>query len=384
LSLRIAAVIFVALGASLAQQPNTPNASMVVNGVSGPPYPITGVTLPVGLIQNVVVSSVATNAPFVLFGAPSLYANGWPVLGGELLDVNIGAGAFVLADGVANPAVFNTGAGAFVANLLLPVTATIGTQTAFQCLVADPSAPSGARLTAATDTTVSPGLTVLTLATPNDGGVPVDFTAYGFTFPYYASNWTRIFVNNDGNVTFGGASTNFTPSPAAFQFHQPRIAPMWSDLDRSFPGASITATINPGVFAGPATVTIDWIAMAEWNNIGARHTFQLVMNAVTGDLTFNHPTSNVATIADQFVGITPGQNLLPPSGVFAPFRNLSTLPGAPQLGPPNDAFWEWFGTVGGFAPTYTQGFTNPWDMAGTTTTFTAIGAGAPGAAYNGN
>ena len=48
-----------------AQQPNSFNASMQVNGVAGPPYPITGVGLPRGLPQNVVITSLAPNAPFL-------------------------------------------------------------------------------------------------------------------------------------------------------------------------------------------------------------------------------------------------------------------------------------------------------------------------------
>lgn len=374
--------VLLVLGVAGAQQPNTFQASMQINGVAGPPFPITGVNLPRGLPQNVVISGAVPNAPFVLFGAAALNANGYSVLGGELLDVNIGLGGFVLLDGVANPTVFNTGpAASFNSSVVLPATATIGTMAAFQCLINDPSAPFGSRLTAASEVTVSQGLTVVTISTPNNGGALFDFVPYGLTFPYYANVWTRMFINTDGNVTFGSSSGDFTPTPSEFRTQQPRIAPMWTDLDQSFFGASITATVDQSGLLGFPTVTVDWIQMAEWNNSGARHTFQLVMNMVTGDITINHDPFNVAMVYDEFMGIGPGQNILPPNGQWPAYTDLSTLPGSPVTGTPNMAFWEWYGLVG--MTYYTQGFNNPWDMTGTTTNFLAIGAGAAGAFYYG-
>ena len=146
-------VLFALLaGVVTAQQPNTFNASMQVNGVAGTPYPITSVSLPRGLAQNVVISSLAANAPFVLFGANSLTPSGWSVLGGQLLDVDINVGGFILLDGIVNPTVFNTGpTGSFNSTVVLPATTPIGTQAAFQALVADPTVPVYAtRLPAAT------------------------------------------------------------------------------------------------------------------------------------------------------------------------------------------------------------------------------------------
>jgi len=376
--------VFFVLGIAGAQQPNTFNASMVINGTAGPPYPITGVNLPRGLPQNVVISSSTLNAPFVLFGAPFMYANGgYSVLGGELLDVNIGVGGFILLDGIANPTVFNTGAtGAFNSSVTLSSTATLGTQAAFQCLVADVAAPFGSRLTAASEVTVTQGLTVLTLSTPNNGGALVNLNSYGLSFPFYANLWTNMFVNTDGNVTFGSQSGDFTPTPSEFRTQQPRIAPMWTDLDQSYFGASITATIDQSGLFGFPTVTVDWIQMAEWSNTGARHTFQLVMNLVSGDITINHDPFNVAMIYDELMGIGPGQNLLPPSGMWAATQDLSTLPANPYLGAPNEAFWEWFGLVG--MTYYTQGYNNPWDMTGRTNNFLAVGVGASGGYYYAN
>ncbi len=380
-------VLFALLaGVVTAQQPNTFYASMQVNGVAGPPYPITSVSLPRGLAQNVVISSLAANAPFVLFGANGLTPSGWSVLGGQLLDVDINVGGFILLDGIVNPTVFNTGpTGSFNSTVVLPATTPIGTQAAFQALVADPTVPVYAtRLTAASGVIVSQGLTVIPISTANNGGALFDFVPYGMTFPYYSNTWTRMFVNTDGNVTFGSASGDFTPTPTEFRTQQPRIAPFWTDLDQAFFGASITVTVDQSGLTPFPTVTVDWIDMAEWANAGARHTFQLVMNMVTGDIQINHDPFNGAMVYDQLMGIAPGGNIIPAGGWPAQ-QNLSSLSGTPYFGAVNEAFWEWFGLNNGTMPYYTAGINNPWDMTGTTTNFTAISAGVPNMAqYYGN
>ena len=369
-----------------AQQPNSYNASMQVNGVAGPPYPIAGVSLPRGLPQNVVISSLTPNAPFVLFGAAGLSPAGWPVLGGQLLDVDINVGGFILLDGIVNPTVFNTGpTGSFNSSVVLPATTPIGTQAAFQSLVADPTVPIYATtLTAASGVTVSQGLTVVPISSPNNGGALFSFTPYGMTFPYYSNTWTRMFVNTDGNVTFGSASGDFTPTPTEFRTQQPRIAPFWTDLDQAFAGAGIFVTVNQSGLTPFPTVPVDWIQMAEWANAGGRHTFQLVMNMVTGDIQVNHDPFNGAMVYDQLMGISPGGNIIPAAG-WPPQMNLSALPGTPYFGAVNEAFWEWYGLTNGTMPYYTAGINNPWDMTGTTTNFTAISAGVPNMAqYYGN
>ena len=363
-----------------AQQPNSFNASMQVNGVAGPPYPITGVGLPRGLPQNVVITSLAPNAPFILFGAASLYPSGSSVLGGQLLDVDIDNGGFILLDGSINPTTFNTGpTGNFNNTVVLPASAAIGTQAAFQSLVADPTVSIyAATLTAATEVVVSQGLTIVPItfggSEPGRPGTLFSFVPYGMTFPFYSNTYTSMFVNSDGHCTFGVNNSDFTPTPTEFRTGPPRIAPFWTDLDPGVYGASVTVTVDQSGLTPFPTVTVDWNEMAEWSNTGARHTFQLVLNMVTGDIQVNHSPFNVAMIYDQLMGIVPGGNIVPAGGWPAQY-NLSTLPGTPYFGAVNEAFWEWYGLVG--MTYYSAGFHNPWDMVGTTTNWLAISPGVP-------
>ncbi len=359
-----------------AQQPNTANASLTVNGGAGPTYPITGIAVSAGAPVPVTISG-PTNAPFILFGALALLPTGTPVLTGQLLDVDLSAGGFVVFDGVSQPAVFSTGLlGVFSTAPLLPPGAPVGATAAFQCLVGNPTGPPGSEsLTAATQIVVAAGASVIPLSAPNNGGALVDLSAFGLSFSFYGTAWTQMFVNTDGNITFGSASGDFTPTIAEFASQQPRIAPMWTDLDAGFPGASMSAVVDPsGTFT---IVSVLWTQMAEWNNVGSRHTFSVSLTIGTDDISITHDPFNNGAVYPVIMGIGPGQNVFTPGALaIAPQKNLSLLPTAPTAGAPNEAFYELFVPAPGVIPVFPipVGPPNPWDMAGTTTTFIALGS----------
>ena len=374
----LTAAFFLLATFALGQQPNTANASLVLDGRDGPTFPITGGTMSPGFQQRLRLDGPAS-APFGVVIAGGLLSQGFPLFGAELLDLDL-SGPFVIPiDGVANPYWAIPASGTYYAYFSIPATVTVGTALAAQGLVLDPSAPSARRLTAASLVDIVPPTTVIFLTPPNDGGAVFDFTALGMTFPFYGNVHTRMFVNTDGNITFGSASSDFTPTPIDFQTQQPRIAPQWTDLTLGYPGAAITVTVSQ---ATVPEIRVDWIMMAEWQNIGARHTFATILNMNTGDVTFVHSPLNVAMVYDELMGITPGSNLTPPGG-FPAQSNLSALPTTPTAGSPMGAFWEWFGLANGSMPFYTAGVSNPWDMTGTTTRFIANQPGTAGAWYLG-
>lgn len=51
-----------------------------------------------------------------------------------------------------------------------------------------------------------------------------------FSFPYQGQNWSSVFVNANGNLTFGIGSTDYTESANELLSGPPRIAALWDDL----------------------------------------------------------------------------------------------------------------------------------------------------------
>ena len=50
---------------------------------------------------------------------------------------------------------------------------------------------------------------------------------------FFGTTWTGLYVNNNGNVTFGSGLYSFTPTSIGGSFSSPIIAPFWGDVDTS-------------------------------------------------------------------------------------------------------------------------------------------------------
>ena len=62
-------------------------------------------------------------------------------------------------------------------------------------------------------------------------------------FDFYGVNHTEVFLNANGNLTFGAADTDFGGTDTELLDQEPRIAPMWADVSPNISG-SITVCIN--------------------------------------------------------------------------------------------------------------------------------------------
>lgn len=119
--------------------------------------------------------------------------------------------------------------------------------------------------------------------TRNDDG-STDAIQLPFEINLNGNNYSTIYINNNGNITFGGPYGEFTPSGFS-GLPVEMIAPYWGDVD--------TRCSNCGeVYLGVPTSDV---AVITWNNVGyydsnpsKKNTFQLILrdrNDLTGSNT---------------------------------------------------------------------------------------------------
>ncbi|MCH7886693.1 MAG: T9SS type A sorting domain-containing protein [Candidatus Marinimicrobia bacterium] len=92
----------------------------------------------------------------------------------------------------------------------------------------------------------------------------------GFSFPYFDTTWTNIWVRSNGNVTFGDIGNPSFFDPNDFGLELPMIAAFFGDLDPSV-GGSVHAKEELTKF------TVTWNAIPEFG-VSNSNTLQLVLN----------------------------------------------------------------------------------------------------------
>ncbi len=165
--------------------------------------------------------------------------------------------------------------------------------------------------------------TVLTLGDDNFVEVPL-----AFSFPYQGTSYNSVFVNSNGNLTFGSGDPDFSPSVGELLSDQPRIAPLWDDLS---PNAAGLVFVESD--ATSATVTFDGVPEFFF---GGDNTFSVTLS---DDGTVEISYGNIDA-PDNIVGVTEGGGAADPGP-----SDLSGSPTWPvsgttyeefTLGSPND------------------------------------------------
>jgi len=111
---------------------------------------------------------------------------------------------------------------------------------------------------------------------PNDDGSagPV---AIGFDVNFFGITRSQLWVNNNGNVTFDGSLSTFTPFDLT-STGQEIIAPFFADVDTSDAGDPVT--YGPGTFEGRPAFGANWINVDYFNSSPThtnRNSFQLIL-----------------------------------------------------------------------------------------------------------
>ena len=128
---------------------------------------------------------------------------------------------------------------------------------------------------------------------PNDdlftGPVPI-----GFTINFFGNNFSSLFVNNNGNVTFLAGLNQFTPDPIV-GLGVPMLAPFWADVDTRSAGDAVT--YGGGTFNTMSAFGVNWVNVDYFSSSPThtnRNDFQLIVvdRSDTGagnfDFMFNH------------------------------------------------------------------------------------------------
>lgn len=136
--------------------------------------------------------------------------------------------------------------------------------------------------------------TRLGLADDDSATVPLPFA-----FAFHGRTWNEVFVNSDGNLTFGagdGAST--ARDIGRLVNGPPRIAPMLADLDPAS-GGHVSWTADASRF------TVTWTQVPQFD-VGDSNTFEVTLRA-DGGIEFAYASSVATGVKEGAVGIAPGE-----------------------------------------------------------------------------
>lgn len=106
--------------------------------------------------------------------------------------------------------------------------------------------------------------------------------ALGFSFSFNGNSYDSVFVNSNGNLTFGAGDTDFSESVTELLSNEPRIAPLWNDLSPN-QGGTVSAD-----FSVADQVTISFDSVPQFL-AGDNNTFSVVLNA-DGSYAINYGT----------------------------------------------------------------------------------------------
>ncbi len=151
-----------------------------------------------------------------------------------------------------------------------------------------------------------------------------------FTANFFGTSYNTFFVNNNGNLTFRGSLSDFTPSPFPIA-DRPMIAPYWADVDTSCSACGEVYVATPN----SSTVVVTWDGVGYFDsNATPTNTFQAVLrdrsDTGTGnfDIEFRYADLNWTT--GDFDGGSGGLGGTPAQAGFdaGDSTNFFTLPGS--------------------------------------------------------
>lgn len=118
------------------------------------------------------------------------------------------------------------------------------------------------------------GFTANTLGPTDDGSTGL--VSLGFVVNFFGQEYTQLFVNNNGNVTFDVPWSEYTPPPFNTITH-PMIAPFFADVD-TFHAASGVVTYGQETIDGRPAFGVNWFDVGYYDqHVDKTNKFQLVL-----------------------------------------------------------------------------------------------------------
>ncbi len=122
--------------------------------------------------------------------------------------------------------------------------------------------------------TIVAGFNGNTLSANDDGSTGL--VGIGFTFNFFGSTYSQLYVNNNGNVTFDASLATFTPFPL-LTTNRVIIAPFFADVDTLGVGSE-PVTYGTGTFEGRAAFGVNWLEVGYYEeNVDKLNSFQLLL-----------------------------------------------------------------------------------------------------------
>ena len=119
---------------------------------------------------------------------------------------------------------------------------------------------------------VRSGFDQTTLGPTDDGSSAAE--TLGFSIDFFGQTFASVFVNNNGNVSFGSPLADFAPVPLG-QLNAAVVAPFFADVDTTFRG---TVAYGTGTVDGRQAFGATWTGVDHYGGTGAKaNDFQLVL-----------------------------------------------------------------------------------------------------------
>jgi hypothetical protein len=123
----------------------------------------------------------------------------------------------------------------------------------------------------------------------NDDGSSSAAIGLGFDLRFFGASYSQVWVNNNGNVTFDGPLSVYTPTPISSAGVR-MIAPFWADVDTRNTGSAVV-TYGQTVVDGRRAFCVNWagVGVGYYNQqVDKLNKFQLILvDANDDDDSFN-------------------------------------------------------------------------------------------------